>query len=117
MIWSVNHQLYAPPNAPQVALRLNLCASLTALGRGAQAAEVLRELRHKIPSNPKVGRVVAHSHLPRAVQRGSSSCCALRRDYVVREGLLLLCDACSVRTSLACLLSCGVAEPALNSPK
>jgi hypothetical protein len=42
----------APP-PPQVALRLNLCAVLTGQDRGADAAEVLRELRHKLPSNPK----------------------------------------------------------------
>lgn len=40
----------------QLALRLNLCQALTALGRGLEGVEVLREVKTKLPDNAKVRR-------------------------------------------------------------
>ena len=47
-----------PTSTPQLALRLNLCAALTRLGRGREGVEVLRETRVRLPDGAKVWRVL-----------------------------------------------------------
>ncbi|KAI8476501.1 MAG: hypothetical protein J3K34DRAFT_463807 [Monoraphidium minutum] len=59
---AISYDTSLPMWEAELALRLNLAGALTGLDRGSDAAEVLRELRHKVPSNAKMWYRLGQAH-------------------------------------------------------
>ncbi|GBF93907.1 hypothetical protein Rsub_06906, partial [Raphidocelis subcapitata] len=91
---NISYETSLPMWETELALRLNQAAALTALGRGAEAVESLREMRIKAPGNAKVWFRTAQAFtsmglpaLPDALEALSKAAALAPRDPAIQAAL------------------------------